>query len=629
MPSTSTVSPTGNPSIDGVLAGTKWAVGSLTFSFPTDPALYGANYGAGEPLNAFQAFTAVQQAAVRSVLQNYSAVANMKFTEVTESATQSGDLRYAESNAPSTAWGYYPSPSAIGGDMWFNTSSHYYDSPVMGNYAYEIMLHETGHALGLKHPQEAMGAFATMPLDHDSVEYTVMSYRSYVGGPLSYSMTNGNYPQTLMMYDIAAVQTMYGANYTTNSGDTVYRWDPATGRESINGIAQTTPYANKIFMTLWDGGGSDTYDFSNYTTGLKVDLNPGGWTTVSAVQLAALGNGHVAAGNIANALLFQGNTASLIENAIGGSADDVISGNQADNRLTGGQGNDLLDGGSGTDIAIYTGLSMDHRWSQNADGTWLVTDTRVGGLDGSDTLKSIEKLQFGDILVSLGGTVTVPVAVNTAPIFLSAPPSATFTEWTDNSKNESSNKPHTGAGTIAYTDPNLADAHVVSFVAEGSGYLGTFALGSLNESTDSFGWLFSISDAAMGYLRSGETLTQRYDVTVDDGHGGKAMQVVTVKLVGSYDGATVAKTSKGAGQKGAGPESIVNDQAPGPQDAFSFPAVTHAHDAIAMPGILGFTDAIFGSSLHPRFVDHLPDVITPVLADIAQHGHGEDWAHIV
>jgi serralysin len=105
--------------------------------------------------------------------------------------------------------------------MWFNNSSHYYDNPIKGNYGYEILIHETGHAMGLKHPQDTIGSFGIMPADHDSVEYTVMSYRSYVGGPLSYTMAADSYPQTLMMYDIAALQTMYGANYTSNNGDSL------------------------------------------------------------------------------------------------------------------------------------------------------------------------------------------------------------------------------------------------------------------------------------------------------------------------------------------------------------------------------------------------------------------------
>ena len=126
-----------------------------------------------------------------------------------------------------------------------------------------------------------------------------------------------------MMYDIAAIQYMYGANFNFNAGNTVYKWSPTTGQEFINGVAQTAPGGNTIFMTIWDGGGNDTYDFSNYTTSLKIDLQPGSWTTASTAQLADLGNGHVAIGNIANALLYQNNPASLIENAIGGSGNDT------------------------------------------------------------------------------------------------------------------------------------------------------------------------------------------------------------------------------------------------------------------------------------------------------------------
>ena len=97
----------------------------------------------------------------------------------------------------------------------------------------------------------------------------------------------------------------YGANYNTNSTDTVYKWNPATGQETINGVAQAAPGGNTIFMTIWDGGGNDTYDFSNYTTNVTVNLKPGGWTTLSTAQLAALGEGHTAVGNIANALLYK------------------------------------------------------------------------------------------------------------------------------------------------------------------------------------------------------------------------------------------------------------------------------------------------------------------------------------
>ena len=414
MPATSTVTPSGISYVDYVDGGTRWAINSFTYSFPASASFYvgfnGGSYGSGEQNSGFQTFNGVQQAATASILKMYSAVANVTFTQITETSTQTADFRYAESSKPSTAWGYYPSPSPEGGDAWFS-SAGLYNNPVVGNYAWLTIVHETGHLLGLKHPQDVMGSFGAVPVSVDSLEYTVMSYRSYIGASTTQGLTNAtwSFPTTLMVYDIASLQYMYGANYSTNSGDTVYKWNPGTGQETINGIAQTAPGGNTVFMTLWDGGGNDTYDFSNYTTNLSVNLQPGGWTTTSTAQLANLGNGHTAIGNIANAYLYNNNPASLIENAVGGSGSDNITGNAADNKLTGGAGNDTLDGVSGIDTAVYSGSSSAYQVTQNADGSWKVADLRAGSPDGTDTLKNIDFLQFSDTTVAVGTVPTPPL----------------------------------------------------------------------------------------------------------------------------------------------------------------------------------------------------------------------------
>jgi Ca2+-binding RTX toxin-like protein len=73
-----------------------------------------------------------------------------------------------------------------------------------------------------------------------------------------------------------------------------------------------------------------------------IDLRPGEWTRTSSVQLANLGDGHFARGNVSNALLFSGDPRSLIENGIGGSGNDSLFANQATNRLTGNGGIDTF-----------------------------------------------------------------------------------------------------------------------------------------------------------------------------------------------------------------------------------------------------------------------------------------------
>lgn len=427
MATTASVTPSGNLQLDGLLSGVRWAGDALTYSFPQSGSLYGTGYGSGENTNGFEAFTSLQQAAIRDILGSFSEVTNLHFVEVIETSSVHGDLRYAESDAVSTAWAYYPNTSAIGGDAWFNNSKNWYDNPAPGNYAWLTMMHETGHALGLKHPHEAKGSFGSLPIEFDSLEYTVMSYRSYVGASTTSGYTNGStsYPQTLMMLDIAALQKMYGANFSTNAGDTVYAWSPTTGEMSINGVGQGAPAGNKIFMTIWDGGGNDSYDFSAYAGGVSVNLNPGGWTTTSATQLANLGNGKLAVGNIANALLYEGNLASLIENVIGGSGNDTIIGNVVDNVITGGKGNDTIDGGAGIDTAVYSGQLSQYTLVDNGDGSWSLIDL-MSGRDGTDLLRGIELLKFSDGMVALAEAVdpdapppAEPVDLNDAPVAIS------------------------------------------------------------------------------------------------------------------------------------------------------------------------------------------------------------------
>ncbi|PVE24872.1 matrixin [Microvirga sp. KLBC 81] len=350
MPSTSSVATTSSTYINALLGDRKWATNSLTYSFPTSSVHYSDPYGSNEPLTNFGVFLSAQQAAARAALKLYSSVANLTFTAITETRTQHADIRFARSDKPSTAWAYFPSAQEAGGDVWINNSSRIYDAPRKGNYAYLTIIHEIGHALGLEHPHEGS---TIMPLSRDSMEYTVMSYRSHVNASLSSGYVNETwgYAQSLMMYDIAAIQHLYGANYTTNSGNTKYTWTPS-GQSYIDGVLQSAPGNNRIFQTVWDGGGNDTYNFSQYTTGLTVDLAPGAWTITSQAQRAKLswGGSKLAAGNIANALLYNDDPRSLIENVLGGSASDVLKGNDGTNNLQGRSGNDLLYGRGGNDI---------------------------------------------------------------------------------------------------------------------------------------------------------------------------------------------------------------------------------------------------------------------------------------
>ncbi len=179
---------------------------------------------------------------------------------------------------------------------------------------------------------------------------------------------------------------------------------------SIDGAAQGRPGGNKVFMTLWDGGGTDTYDLSGYGAGVSINLAPGAWSTFAEEQLAHLGfqdGPRHAAGNVANAYLYGDDPASLVENALGGSGDDALRGNQADNLLAGnsgddalydGRGNDTLLGGEGLDTAHFSGAWADYAVAAAPGGGLAVSDIR--GADGLALVRDVERFAFSDRILS-------------------------------------------------------------------------------------------------------------------------------------------------------------------------------------------------------------------------------------
>ena len=279
------VGATGNQLIDGVLAGIGWDKSTIYYSFPTSSIEYtysgeSATFGQVSGGEITAAYFALDTANGNSADDGFS-VEGFTNLNIVYTTSAGANIRYAESNEPSTSWAYYPSTDAYGGDVWFGTSNNI-STAEAGNYEWYTVLHETGHALGLKHGNET-DTYGALPYDYDSMEYSVMTYNSYVGSDARYVYNETwGFAQTYMMSDIAALQAMYGANYTTNSGNTVYSWDPNSGDTLVNGVVAIDAGANRIFATIWDGGGIDTYDLSAYTSNLAIDLSPGGYSYFSS-----------------------------------------------------------------------------------------------------------------------------------------------------------------------------------------------------------------------------------------------------------------------------------------------------------------------------------------------------------
>jgi serralysin len=435
------ITSSGNYLADSLTYGVSWDR-AITYAFTIAAEEY--NY-TNETQRDYAPTTLSQQVAVLfAVEQSAGSAADDGFSvegftaiDISSGDARTANLRFGQSSAPATAYAYMPGTYEQAGDVWFGRNYDYTNAQA-GNYAWHTILHETGHALGLKHGHEAKGAFAALPTNYDSVEYSVMTYRSFVGGSAgAYSYSTWSAPQTYMMADIAALQQLYGADFTTNADDTVYRWTPGSGDTLVNGEIAVDAGGTVIFATIWDGGGNDLYDLSAYATDLVIDLRPGAASAFGDSQLASLGSGNKASGSIYNALLYNDDRRSLIENAIGGSGSDALTGNQAanflvgqggrdvisgagaadklmggdgDDQLLGGRGHDKLFGDDGDDI-LTGGIGRDVFRFMRGDGADTITDFTAGedrlgfkGLVGLDAEALLaDATQSGaDVILDLG-----------------------------------------------------------------------------------------------------------------------------------------------------------------------------------------------------------------------------------
>lgn len=375
--------------LDQLNTGNKWANNQITYSFPsTSDLIY---TGQGEA-SGFRAFTFAQANMAKLALSGWDDLITADFV----AATGLTDIEFGYTTTGiGFAHAYYPST----GSVWFNGTKAELAQPTIGEYGYETFIHELGHALGLDHmgDYDASDPQSVHPYSfQDSTVLSVMSYfgpshfdgqgevmwADWIKGGISYSV------QTPMVNDIMAIQAMYGAETTTRTGDTVYGFNSTLMGASAN-FYNFEVNANPI-LTIYDSAGIDTLDLSGYSTQCSISLVGGTYSDCNEMTY-----------NIGIAYT------TVIENAVGGSADDTLTGNAIANMLTGAGGDDTINGGGGNDIAVFTGDYSDYTVISNGNGSYTVTDN-VGN-DGSDTLTSIELLRFRDRDVTEGAGDTAPV----------------------------------------------------------------------------------------------------------------------------------------------------------------------------------------------------------------------------
>ena len=161
------------------------------------------------------------------------------------------------------------------------------------------------------------------------------------------------------MADIAAIQPTYGAS-TTTSGDSLYGYGSNVSLAYDFGFYSGVNAAPAF--TIYDLGGNDTLNCSNFAMGQTIDLRAGHWSNIG--------------GYINNIAIYTG---VVIENAFGGSGGDGIIGNDAANKLYGQDGNDQIDGVLASTRSMADSVTIFSRFETSTTSWWKIRGRALTG----------------------------------------------------------------------------------------------------------------------------------------------------------------------------------------------------------------------------------------------------------
>ncbi len=318
--------------------------------------------------------TAAEQGYTLHALDYVSTQFDLHFVAGSESGSNSLSLMGRETTTtssltPTGGAAYYPRADDGGSNAVISFLQPDSRNPAVPTFT---LMHELGHALGLKHPFESTDGNNILPSSEQGASLSREAY---------YDSNNGSVPPyTYGVFDMAALDFIYG---------------PAPGLRSADDTYVLNAGATNFIR---DGGGGDTVSAGGLDSPLTLHLDPGWWDYLGAQRGALI----TSPGQVTI------NYGTTIENAIGGNGDDRLFGTAGANRLEGGSGNDMLTGGGGDDIliggqgidiAVFSGKRADYTFTSQG------RDMLISGSDGKDTLNEVEVLRFsgGDYLNGIGG----------------------------------------------------------------------------------------------------------------------------------------------------------------------------------------------------------------------------------
>jgi serralysin len=320
------------------------------------------------------ALTAAGQTLARAAFQTWANVTNLVFEEV----TSGGDIPFDDNESGAFAGGTWS--NGLITSMRVNVSTSWLGSygTTVDSYSFQTYVHEIGHALGLGHggPYNGSASYGVDNLYVNDVwSNTIMSYFDQAEADFgSYRFVMGP-----SLGDILAVQNLYGANTTFNSGDSVY------GRNATAGsLYDFANFATVPAFSIYDTGGTDTLDASGYGANQTINLNAEAFSSIGGLT----NNIAIARGVVIEAALGGDGADSMLGNA----GDNMLAGNAGADTLDGGAGNDSLDGGAGDDRLIGGDGTdiIDYRLVSGAISFNLAAGTASGSDIGTDTLLGVE-----------------------------------------------------------------------------------------------------------------------------------------------------------------------------------------------------------------------------------------------
>jgi serralysin len=320
------------------------------------------------------ALTAAGQTLARAAFQTWANVTNLVFQEVTSGA----DIQFDDNESGAFADGTWS--NGLITSMRVNVSTSWLASygTTIDSYSFQTYVHEIGHALGLGHggPYNGSASYGVDNLYVNDVwSYTIMSYFDQAQAGF------GSYRYVLgpSLADIVAMHSIYGANTTFNSGNSIY------GRNATAGsLYDFANYSTTPAFTIYDTGGSDTLDASGYGVNQTINLNTEAFSSIGGL----INNISIARSVVIEGAIGGNGADSMLGNA----GDNLLAGNAGADTLDGGAGNDSLDGGAGGDRLIGGDGTdiIDYRLVSGTISFNLATGTGSGSDVGTDTLLGIE-----------------------------------------------------------------------------------------------------------------------------------------------------------------------------------------------------------------------------------------------